>query len=84
MEGAEGVVGCTFRDPLIHAGFVIFARRGMMLAVCIREPQLSGVLDNVRSDMCGGRRALKMVQLCSNRRQEPRVSAIELVKTPRG
>jgi hypothetical protein len=44
--------GCTFLDPLIQAGFVIFARKGMAFVVLIRETLLSGVLVNVRRDMC--------------------------------
>jgi hypothetical protein len=44
--------GRTFLEPLIQAGFVIFARRGIVFAVLIRETQPSGVLVNVRSDMC--------------------------------
>jgi hypothetical protein len=50
--------GCrTFLVPLIHAGWATFARRGMVAAdeadICVREAQLSGVLVNVRRDMCG-------------------------------
>ena len=48
-----GGAGRTFLDPLIQAGFVIFARNGIVLAVLIRETQLRGVLVNVRRDMCG-------------------------------
>jgi hypothetical protein len=44
--------GRTFREPLIQAGFVIFARNGMLPTLVVRETQLSGVLVNVRSDMC--------------------------------
>jgi hypothetical protein len=46
----------TFRVPLTHAGFVTLARKGMLLAVEIRETPLSGTavrLIEVQSDMCG-------------------------------
>lgn len=44
---------CTSLDPLIQAGFVIFARNGMMQVARVRETQLSGALVNVKRDMCG-------------------------------
>ena len=43
------------RVPVIQAGFVIFARRGMAPTVRVREAQLSDagvLLANVQSDMC--------------------------------
>lgn len=47
--------GHTILVPVIQAGFVIFARKGMVLAVLVREAQLSdaGVLRaSVQRDMC--------------------------------
>jgi hypothetical protein len=40
--------------PVTQAGFVIFARNGMVLAVDIRDAQLSGAvrLIDAQSDMC--------------------------------
>jgi hypothetical protein len=47
MEGCR-----TFLEPLIQAGFLIFARNGILPTLVVRDTQPSGVLVNVRSDMC--------------------------------
>jgi hypothetical protein len=47
--------GHTILVPVIQAGFVIFARRGMAVTVRVREAQLSGagvLLANAQRDMC--------------------------------
>jgi hypothetical protein len=44
--------GRTFREPLMQAGLVMFARNGIVPTLFVRETQLSGDLVNVRSDMC--------------------------------
>lgn len=69
--GERGCI-CTFLDPLIQAGFVILARNGIVLAVQVRETQLSGVLVNVRRDICGVWNW--MMQLSHFAPSKPRVS----------
>ena len=67
--------------PVIQAGFVIFARKGMAPAVRVRETQLSDAgarRANVQRDMCEvwtGTVTVMQSFSALDRRQEPRVSA---------
>lgn len=52
---------CTFLVPLAQAGVVIFARRGMLLFVNIRDVQLSGAAVrriDMQRDMCVASRSV--------------------------
>lgn len=51
----QGEKGCRYTslDPLLQAGFVMFARNGMMQVARVRETQLSGALVSVLRDICG-------------------------------